>query len=73
MAVHLDLNRGHLSDIERGKRENGDHHLADRGTRLENDHGRSIEGIVIDYGSRFRIDFKNAKERNARRTPTIPS
>jgi transcriptional regulator with XRE-family HTH domain len=23
LAVHLDLNRGHLSDIERGKREAG--------------------------------------------------
>ena len=23
MAVHLDLNRGHISDIERGKREVG--------------------------------------------------
>lgn len=23
MAVHLDMNRGHLSDIERGKREAG--------------------------------------------------
>lgn len=23
MAVHLDINRGHLSDIERGKREAG--------------------------------------------------
>jgi len=23
MAVHLDINRGHLSDIERGKREVG--------------------------------------------------
>ena len=23
MAVHLDMNRGHISDIERGKREAG--------------------------------------------------
>jgi transcriptional regulator with XRE-family HTH domain len=45
LAVHLDLNRGHISDIERGKREAGIITLQVIATGLDTTMAKLLKGL----------------------------